>query len=415
MNRVFVFFLIVILYSCGKRSVNDTNVDSITRIDLLTEPEYTINKLSEIATTVEYIPLQSSKSSLLNSFVLKIVGSNNKIFIQNSGFTHEILCFDKTGKFLFKLQNSGRGPEEYINITDFDVSADNTILILLSDLSHKILLYKISDSGFTFHRSLTLKDPVPMRIGLVPETDKTFLAIAPWRGSEPTLSITINNAGDTIHFKPNCYKYEMVRKNNYRSLGETQVYSVNNTVCFKEEFSDTVFYIDSKDNLFKPRIIFDSHGTLLTPRMRGGSEPTGDNTTFISNILETSRYVSYWYSRWDKQNDRILFDKRTNKKYKMHSENVIENIANVSVEIPKNKIKDDLAGGPDFTIRKDLWDCSESKLFSFIDAITLKKYVESQDFKNARVNDSKKTELKKLANSLTETDNPVLVIVTPKD
>ena len=66
-------------------------------------------------------------------------------------------------------------------------------------------------------------------------------------------------------------------------------------VCFKEEFSDTVFYVDAKDNSFKPRIIFDSHGTLMTPSMRGGSEPVGNNTTWVAYIFETSRYVFYWY------------------------------------------------------------------------------------------------------------------------
>ncbi len=55
-------------------------------------------------------------------------------------------------------------------------------------------------------------------------------------------------------------------------------------------------------------------------------------------------------------------------------------------------------------------------MFSFVDAITLKKYVASEDFKNAQVSDpKKKNELKKLADSLNETDNPVLIIVTPKE
>jgi hypothetical protein len=51
-----------------------------------------------------------------------------------------------------------------------------------------------------------------------------------------------------------------------------------------------------------------------------------------------------------------------------------------------------------------------------MDAMTLKKYVISEDFENALVKDpKKKSELKKLADSLNETDNPVLIIVTPKE
>ena len=151
---------------------------------------------------------------------------------------------------------------------------------------------------------------------MVPETDNAFLAIAPWTGTEPTLSLLINSNGDTIHFKPNCYKYKMVRKTNSRALNEMLVYSIGNMVCFKEEFSDTVFYVDAKDNFFKPRMIFDSHGTLLTPEMRGSSETPGNNINFIANIFETSRYVFYWYGTRETRN-RILFDKTTKAKYKL--------------------------------------------------------------------------------------------------
>jgi len=77
-----------------------------------------------------------------------------------------------------------------------------------------------------------------------------------------------------------------------------------------------------------------------------------------------------------------------------------------------------LNGGPDFTqdIRYLNSHCSGGKLFSLVDVIILKNYVASEDFRNARVRDPKnKNELINLANSLSETDNPVLVAVTLKD
>jgi ParB family chromosome partitioning protein len=53
---------------------------------------------------------------------------------------------------------------------------------------------------------------------------------------------------------------------------------------------------------------------------------------------------------------------------------------------------------------------------TLVEAITLKKYVAGEDFKNAQVsNPKKKNELKNMADSLSETDNPVLIIVTPKN
>jgi hypothetical protein len=423
MRTKLLILAVIFLCSCGRKSTNEEDsTDSVLVIDLLSEPEFIVKKLSEIATNVEYIPLQTTESSLISRFVLKIVSIDKRIYIMNSGVGGEILCFDIDGKFLFKINKTGRGPDEFLSITDFDVSSDNKFLTILSVLNHKLLIYGISDTCFTFQRSITLKDPAPYRISMIPETDNAFLAIPPWRGTEPTLSLLINTSGDTIHFKLNCYKYEMSRKSNYRALNEMLVYSIGNMVCFKETFSDTVFYVDAKANLFKPRMIFDSHGTLFTPEMRGDPEIPYDHTSFITNIFETSRYVFYSYGTRETRNSdppilNVFLDKRTKKKYKLDVEFIFETIFDNPVKIPMNKLKDDLSGGPDFTVRIDWWDrlCSGGKLFSFVDAITLKKYVAGEDFKNAKVMDpKKKEELKKLAESLNETDNPVLIAVIPK-
>jgi hypothetical protein len=396
MKTKLLILLIIIFCSCGRKSTHETgNAGSVIVIDLLSEPGSTVKKLSEFAADIEYIPLQTKESSLMGSIIRKIVNIDKRIFIQNRD---GIMCFNVDGKFLFKLENRGRGPAEYTYLIDFDVSSDNKSLTILSN--SKLLVYGISETGFTFQRSISLKDPAPSRVSIVPETDKVFLAIAPWSGTEPILSLLIKTVGDTINFKPNCYKYKMVRESNFRALNEMISYSIGDKVCFKEEFSDTVFYVDAKTNVFKPRMIFDSHGTALTPEMRGGSETSGKQTNFIANIFETSRYVFYWYGTRETR-IRILFDKKTNTKYKLDTE---------------SELKDDLSCGPDFNIEFLNSFCSGGKLFSFVEAITLKKYVAGEDFKNAHASDPKKKEaLKKLADSLKETDNPVLIAVTPKE
>jgi len=414
-------FLLIIFFSCSRISNKNTgDDDSIIEIDLLSEPGFKVTKLSEIAVNTEYIPLQTLEDCLFGPVTQKIINIDNRIYIQNGG---KILCFDADGKFLFKIENRGRGPEEYTFISDFDVSFDNKILTILSSSINKLLVYRLADTSFTFQRSVKLKAPAPYRVSMVPNTDKAFLAIPPWKGNEPTLSLLINIVGDTIHFKPNCYKYKLVGNRNYLASNDMLVYSIGNTICFKEEFSDTVFFVDTKDNFFKPRMIFDTHGTLLTPEIRGNPEIPNEHISFIGSIFETSRYVFFSYGSKETRNSdhpivNVFFDKRTKKKYKLDVGFIFETIIDNTVKTPVNKLKDDLSGGPDFTVRIDLWDryCSGGRLFSFMDAMTLKKYVISEDFENALVKDpKKKSELKKLADSLNETDNPVLIIVTPKE
>ena len=420
MRTKLLILVVIFLCSCGRKSTNETsNADSVLKIDLLSEPGFKVTKLSEIATNIEYVPLQTSESCLMGPVTQKIVNIDNKIYIQNGG---KILCFDTEGKFIFKIENRGRGPEEYTYISDFDVSSDNKILTILSSSINKLLVYGIVDTGFAFQRSVKLKSPAPYRVSMVPNTDKAFLAIPPWKGTEPTLSLLINIVGDTIHFKPNCYKYKLVGNRNYLASNDMLVYSIGNTICFKEEFSDTVFFVDTKDNFFKPRMIFDTHGTLLTPEIRGNPEITNEHISFIGSIFETSRYVFYSYASKETRNSdhpivNVFFDKRTKKKSKLDVGFIFETVIDNTVKTTVNKLKDDLGGGPDFTVRIGRWDryCSGGKLFSLVDAITLKKYVGSEDFKNERVRDPKKKNgLKKLVDSLSEADNPVLIVVTPK-
>lgn len=405
MKAILLFIAIIFFFSCNNKRTDDSNnPDSVLKIDLLSEPETTVSKLSDFATTIDYIPLQTTQVSLMGRFSLKIINSDKGFFILNDD---EIFLFDLNGKFLFKLNKSGRGPEEFLSITDFDVSHDNKFLSVYSGINKKIVLYSIHNSGFSFHKSISLGDPAPYRVAMVPETDKIFLSIPPWSGTEPSLSLLINAEGDTVHFKPNCYKYDMLRTRKSMALNEMIVYSFENIVCFKEEFSDTLFYADAQDNLFKPRIIFDSHGTLLKAEMRGSPERPKNNTTCIFNIFETSRYAFYWYEEIREKpfENLVIYDRNTKTKSKIDVDSSLE-----------SRLKDDLSGGPDFNIEFLRSYCSGGKLFSLVEAITLKNYVAGSDFENSFARDKKKkNELKKLADSLNDNDNPVLIIVTPKE
>lgn len=416
MRTKLLIFAMIFFLSCGsKRSSDSSNSDSIIRIDLLSEPKATVTKLSEFAANVEYIPLQTTKNSLLGEFVLKIVNVDNKFYIRNSGLGGEIMCFNGNGKFLFKLQNLGRGPEEYTSITDFDVSSDNKELTVLSSVDRKLLVYSISDTGYSFKRSLSMKEPLPLTIGMVPKTDFAFLAIEPWNITAPTLSLVINSTGDTIHHKPNCYGSRQDKRGGFTRTA--LIYQSDKILCFKEYFSDTVFYVDVNEKSFKPRIIFDTHGTLNTPEMMGHPERVGDHVTSIFGINEISRYVYYYY--WENRSFNCRFlDKQTKTIYKLDTGSFLATIANIPRNEDRVKFKDDLNGGPDFNqdIRFLNSHCSGGKMFSLVDAITLKNYVLSEDFKNAKIrNPKKKIELKNLADSINETDNAVLIVVTPKD
>ena len=174
-------------------------------------------------------------------------------------------------------------------------------------------------------------------------------------------------------------------------------YQFENKLYFKERFNDTVYSINNQSNKFIPSLI------LISRLSSTNSENIKDPKYFkllpnIVNIFEVSRYLYYSYPFYEDQFHKVFYDKYENRKYEINLEFGI--------------LKDDIGGGPDF----DPKFCSEGRMYSWIDVNALKKLIRSEAFVNTQVQNPKKQEaLKKLVDSLKETDNPVLIVVTPRD
>ena len=385
--------LIVLLCSCGRNKIL-TTADEVIRIDLLSEADMTLSNLSEIASDIEYIPLQTLESSLI-SRIEKVVITDDNIYVNNRGT--DIICFDKIGNFISKLSKSGRGPGEYTFIQDFDISSDNTNLILLSN--GKILVYNINGTEFLFSKSIDLYEGV-LRISFIPGTDNILLSNGPWFGNETSLNLIINLDRDTLLLKPNCYKYVKLGPGS-RAVNDAIQYKLGDKVCFKEGFSDTIFYVISKLDGLSPHLILDSHGTVPPPRVRGDIEYAKAHAGDFSSVAiayEVSRYIFYYYM-YKSLRHKIIYDKVLNRKYELALENALV---------------DDLNGGPNLDL--NMHNCTGKLFYASVDALNFKKHIESDNYSNAVVKDQKnKEELKRIADSIKETDNPLLIIVTPKN
>jgi len=393
--RIKLLIVLIILFcSCNRQGTFESRKSDIPLvIDLLSEPESEVARLSDISTNVQYFPLQTTPSSLVGN-VDKIVTCGNNIYIKNS--YSEILCFDQKGNFLFKLNKTGRGPGEYKYITDFDISSDDKTLVALSN--GKILIFNINDYEFVFEKSINLNPPFPSKIDFIPETNNILLSIDPMTGLEKSLTLVIDINGDTIHFKPNYYRFDKKDKFIRGMANESLHYKFRKVLCFKEEFCDTVYFVDKESNNFLPRLIIDSHGKGLSPIIRYNSEYARNHANqiyWVKSIMETSRFIIYTYE-YNMSRYKVLYDKSNEKKFQVAY---------------MDALKDDIIGGPSL----DLNFCSEDKAYCFVDVLKLKKYTNSIDFINAKVKDPReKQDLKTISESLKETDNPILVVVTLK-
>ncbi len=86
--------------------------------------------LAEIATEIEFIPLDDSQQEGLVGEINTIAGSKNRFFVRDNGRESPIKIFDRTGRLLRTEGRFGRGPGEYTDIANFAVDPETETLYM---------------------------------------------------------------------------------------------------------------------------------------------------------------------------------------------------------------------------------------------------------------------------------------------
>ena len=382
MKRALILICILI---CGCKQKPDT--PNLNVIDFYSNPGTEISNLSDIATDIEYIPLQVSGACLAD---IRIIG--DRYYIQNC--SQEIECLDTNGRYLYKFSKKGDAADEYIALSYFDVNSDGNLLAIGTYKAIKI--YEINDTGFVFLKSIDNFNPC--NFSFVPGKNNLLLSCDNL-GTVPYIDILINPEGDTLDARSN---YNRLKRELRPSIYTMSIhFKYNNALHFREPVNDTIYTVDSFDNI-RPYLVLDSHGQqvtqkILTKTQSGKSTMERWNYFCIMKFSETSRYM-IGLIIYRKAEFIRIYDKALNKYW---------SFANSSVYI-----KDNIAGGVDFM---PLY-CDGSKLYYWISASKLKEHVTGEGFLNSEVsNPEKKASLKKLADSLQDPDSQILIVVTPKD
>lgn len=391
MRYLALIILATFLCSCHSK---DNYVIKTIDVQSPTGPE--IKNLSEIATDIQYIPLETSPKALMR-FVNHLKATDERYYINT---VLELLCFDKTGKFLYKLDKQGRGPEEYTYLTDYDILPDKKLVMVLASLSNKLLFYNETDSGFQYQKKLDLKIR-PTYCDFIPDQDNILLSFGSSNGEMEYQCVVINQKGDTIMKKPNYFAFNRISKVQMGFNSDNIINKTNDILRIKGLLSDTMFTL-TKDYEFVPYMIMNTRGKGLTPDFLAnipapvidGGSPAAKFLQ-ISNILETDRYVLYriFYQKigfWG------VYDKNTEQTYHFDG---------------KSLLKDDISGG----INIEPKFCYNGVLYSWTDALTFKKYMSENTSQNSELKNTKRAaELQNLAKSIKEDDNHLLIVITPK-
>ncbi len=83
----------------------------------------------ELADSISIVQLETTNESIFK-YISKVIPHKNRFYVFDK-LSLTVFCFDSTGKFLFKINKKGRGPEEYENVEDIYIDNFNDQLLLL--------------------------------------------------------------------------------------------------------------------------------------------------------------------------------------------------------------------------------------------------------------------------------------------
>lgn len=288
MKTICFIILLLSLSSCVQQK-GESNIRCISA------PTSTILQkvaLSDIASDIELIPLETNDNSLINE-IRKISYAKDFLYIADGLALYK---YDSKGCLVYKLERQGRGPEEYIYISDFQINETGDAWILCRNSSS---LYKYQDSILI--DKIALEDWVS-NIFLIDEA-KMLLYI----GNEATE----NNKHQLklLDLESKCITNYYLPINDKKSQ-YLHVQSSNHFVCdfnssedvyFFQVFNDTIYSIDNCGEI-SSHCYFDINGLNI---------PTSFFDKEYENIMDFFQRLhkrSYAYgTNWFYENENSFF------------------------------------------------------------------------------------------------------------
>jgi len=426
MNQYFVLLIIsVFLFfsTCSKVQKNEKSL-TVVNIEANVNNMKIVN-LSQFTDDIQYIPLESNKNFPFTG-ISQIDISGKYILISNM---QNCLLFDSCGRLISKIGSNGRGPGEYLYVTNIGLSFNKDSNIYLSSL-WDVFEYKINgEFKNKYTKTLFINDDIYLKNWRLIDDSLFFGHVPNGSGQVEYKAIIIDKLGSIM----NKYKNYILFKRDHVIAGGFEnyahIYLFKKTVFYKELFNDTLFSLSSKYELL-PEYFFHL-GSLKMPLPERAQSPFGEilwRYISVFDVFQTEEYLFLnclfgyrfpakrltpstkfpgvnpsWYNTtyilgiYNKKNRELIFCKPSDTDNPLYT----------------SGIYNDIDCGPRFF---PILMVNDSTMVMTVRADDLKAHVASNDFKNNNPKyPEKKKKLEQLADSISMFDNPVIMMVTFKN
>jgi hypothetical protein len=389
-QTVFLLLFIILIASCKtKDSVRKSVSADLPYIVYLEEGIGNIESvpISSVGKEMEYIPLATDTTCLL-SRVSSVDFCDSLIFVSDGS---RLLCFDRTGKYLYPVGSVGRGPDEYNYVRNFFTDRINKEIYILA-------MGKVMVFGFDGKLKRTFK--ADFRPAQVITKDQNTLMFHLFNLSGPTPDTAYSwyvtdKQGVIINRILNHHK-RLSRPG--LLVPDSPLYLHGSLAHFLEFGNDTLYYYN--ESVMKPYAIFNP-GKLkmetdleLTPETIKEISERIKGTFWIRDITESDDFL-FINLAWGLSDSTsfCIYDKNNSK----------------FTVLKDNGFADDINGGPVFWPKSI---CDDNTLVDNVDAFTLLKYIKAgQAGSSGEKGRKTSTRFEELGKRIDENSNPVLIVL----
>lgn len=393
MRNVYIFIFLTFI-SC-KGEVNESETKNTIKVFDLDDLNPTVDKLklSDIAESIEYIPLETCDDCLLGN-INGIKFTDEYVFIMGVG---DIFQFDHHGKFIRRLFRVGKGPGECY-ARDFAIDVVNSQIYVYDNFKFKYNIYNFDGEFIN-----SFDDPNPDNntgSHFMVQNNQLVFEVSDYAIPQNFVMSYDIGLGEFVYMYENNYKEiddSDVQRKKWSVWNSGLLRSFEDKTLFKEKFCDTLY----QTTYFKdvtPRYVFKLDKNELTYE--------DYHTVFIKEILDKRFIVSYF------ETSRYVIVLTGPLSYIWIYDKAANSAVVIEASTPEDwDLENDLDSGPGISLGTilALGLHSGDYIYSYLEPLSLIDALDSEDSSIGK--DSRMYEL---ANQVNENDNPVLVKVKIK-
>jgi len=332
----------------------------------------------------------------------------------------QLYLFERSGKFVRKIGQEGKGPEEYTILFDVSFSPNEDFIIVYD--SQKKVFFEYSFSGELL-RSTSYEGDCD---GLI--TSLKF--IDDWK-SLAKVKQPIYRAKDFSRVRLLDREYQTSRellpvstRNSASTMlvtsGADSYYKKDGTVYFRESYFNTLYSFEDGDFIPRYQFIIDKNAPGYYYSL---AKHPKDNFNAITGIMDIGEYFIIGIRDKNGQRYNHLYNKTSGEKFKLSSLEVYVKKSKSQMGAPikktgqeegpyqiKEGIYNDIDGFYNIGIRT-FPRTPEKYIINDLEIIDLKEYVENERHLKNKINSpAKQQELVELVKNSSENDNPILQI-----